>query len=110
MKPRAIDNIAGRWATIRNKLSKNNAGSRLYPSRTPKKDAANKGRADQGELLPKQDKNDEDEPDRYNINVQANNQGSASHRKLFTIQVTKNDTGDEVEQKMKDAAREKGLI
>ena len=106
-----IDSIGDKWGSIRNKLSKDHAGSRLYPSRTPKNDAAAKGRLDQGEKLPKTDKKDEDGPDdTYNVNVQANNQGSASHNKLFTVQVKPNNTKDEVKAKLKNAAQTKGLI
>lgn len=105
-----IDSIVGKWATIRNKLNKDNAGGRLFPSRTPTHDKAAKGRLDQGELLPKKDKNDKDEPERYNVNVQANDQGSASHRKLFTIQVEKGDTGAQVKQKLMNGATAKGLL
>lgn len=106
-----IDNIAEKWGSISNKLSKGGAGLRLYPSRTPKHDAASKGRLDQGEKLPKNDQKDEDEPsDSYNVNVQANNQGPASHNKLFTVQVKPNNTKDEVKAKLQSAAQSKGLI
>ncbi|RMD43768.1 hypothetical protein DV735_g1292, partial [Chaetothyriales sp. CBS 134920] len=103
--------IGDKWGSIRNKLSKDGAGFRLYPSRTPKNDAAFKGRLDQGEKLPKKDKSDQDEPnDSYNVNVQANNQGSARHNKLFTIQVKPSNTKEELKAKLKSAAEAKGLI
>lgn len=106
-----IDSIGDNWGTIRNKLSKQGAGLRLYPSRTPKHDAVSRGRLDQGEKLPKSDKKDEDGPDdRYNVNVQANNQGSASHNKLFTVQVKPSNTKDEIKAKLKNAAQAKGLV
>lgn len=95
----------------RHKLSKQGAGHQLYPSRTPKNDVASKGRLDQGEKLPKDDKKDDDEPDdSYNVNVQANDQGSASHNKLFTVQVKPSDNKDEVKAKLKNAAQSQGLI
>jgi len=57
------------------------------------------------------DKKDEDEPsDSYNVNIQANNQGSASHNKLFTVQVRPSNTKEEVKAKLKNAAQFKGLI
>lgn len=106
-----IDSIADNWATIRNKLSSQGAGRRLYPSRTPKNDAASKGRLEQGEKLSKDGKEDEDEPtDNYNVNVQANNQGPASHNKLSTVQVRPNNTKEEVRAKLRNAAQFRGLI
>jgi hypothetical protein len=106
-----IDSISDNWGSIRNKMSTQGAGHRLYPSRTPKNDAASKARLDQGEKLPKDSKKDEDEPnDSYNVNVQANNQGSVSHDKLFTIQVKPSNTKEEVRAKLKNAAQSRGLI
>lgn len=96
--------------SICSRLSKDGAGLGLYPSRTPKHDAAVKGRLGQDEKLPKEDKKDEDGPDdSYNVNVQANNQGSASHNKLFTVQVKPSDTKEEIKVKL-NAAQAKGLV
>ena len=106
-----INSVVDNWGSVGNKLSKQGAGHRLYPSRTPKNDAASKARLDQGEKLPKNEKEEEDEPgDGYNVNVQANNQGSASHNKLFTIEVRPNDSKDEFKTKLISAATAKGLI
>ena len=56
---------------------------------------------DQGEKLPKNDKEDQNEPnDVYNVNVQANNQGSANHNKLFKVQVRPSNTKDEVKARL----------
>ena len=106
-----INSVADNWATVRNKLSKQGAGHRLYPSRTPKNDAALKARLDQGEKLSKNENEDKDEPgDVYNVNVQANNQGTASHQKLFTVEVSPTDTREEFTAKLTNAATAKGLI
>ncbi|EXJ57113.1 hypothetical protein A1O7_07457 [Cladophialophora yegresii CBS 114405] len=106
-----IDNIAVHWGSIRNKQSKDGAGRRLWPSQTPKNDGDSKGLLDQGEKLPKNDKKDEDEPsDSCNINIQANNQGSARQKTLVTVQVQPNDTEDEVKAKLRSAAQSGGLI
>jgi hypothetical protein len=106
-----ISSVVDNWGSVGNKLSKQGAGHRLFPSRTPKKDAALRARLDQGEKLPKNGKEGEDEPsDKYNVNVQANNQGPASHAKLFTIQVSPNNTEEEVEAKLINEAKAKGLI
>ncbi|OAP64544.1 hypothetical protein AYL99_00516 [Fonsecaea erecta] len=108
---RLIDQIADNWGSIRNKLSKQNAGGRLSPSQTPKKDEKTKGRAHQGEKLPKNEKKDEDEPhDTYNVNIQANNQGPASHKKLFTVQVAPSATNEDFRARMRNAAQDKGII
>jgi hypothetical protein len=106
-----INSVADNWNSVGTKLGKQHAGGRLYPSRTPKNDAASKARLDQGEKLPKTVNSDQDEGnDRYNVNVQANNQGPASHKKLFTVEVKPNDTKEAVKAKLESAARAQGLI
>jgi hypothetical protein len=95
------------------KLSSENAGGRLYPSRTTGNDAASNFRADQGTPFTS-------DRDTFSINVQANANASNSSvkkfaqqnpdKKLFSFPMKKDDTEEEVKERMKDAAVSQGYL
>lgn len=97
----------------RTKLSPENAGGRLFPTRTTKNDKSSNFRADQGSQST-------DDPEIFWANVQANaNASNASVRKyaeknpdekLFSFPIHKNDTDEDVMKKMRSAAQNKGFL
>jgi hypothetical protein len=100
-----IDNLSKKWPSIQNKLSKDGAGHRLFPSRSGKNDENQKLRLDQGP----QHSGDED---KFNVNIQANDQGQASHKKLISLTVSKSETleSEDAKKKLTKAAEEGGLL
>ncbi|RMD41208.1 hypothetical protein DV735_g3889, partial [Chaetothyriales sp. CBS 134920] len=101
---RFIDLCVNNWDRIRQKLSPQNEGHRLYPSRTPKHDSDKGARADQGA------RHSQNNTETYNIHFQANNQGPASHGNLFTVQVQPGMSNEEFKNSVEKAARDAGVI
>jgi len=99
-----IDLCVNNWDRIRQKLSPQNEGHRLFPSRTPKHDEDTGARADQGA------KHSQNHTDTYNIHIQANNQGPASHGKLFTVEVQPGMSKAAFKSSMEKAAQDAGVI
>jgi hypothetical protein len=102
-----IDNCADNWHRIRQKLSPQNAGHRLFPSRTSTHDQSAGARVDQGE---KHSTGGTEDEDTYNIHIQANNQGPASHGNLFTVAVQPGMSTAAFKGSMKKAAQDAGAI
>ncbi|KIW58919.1 hypothetical protein PV05_03412 [Exophiala xenobiotica] len=102
-----IDLCVDHWDRICQKLSPQNAGHRLFPSRTPKHDEDTGARVDQGL---KHSKNGTQSDDTYNIHIQANNQGPASHGNLFTVEVRPTMSKTAFKSSMEKAARDAGVI
>jgi len=100
-----IYNLSKMWPSIQKKLNKDGAGRRLFPSGTLKNDKKHKYRLDQGP----QHGNDED---KFDVNIQANNQGQASHKKLVSITVSKSEKLEQKHalEKLRKAAEESGLL
>ncbi|OJJ49808.1 hypothetical protein ASPZODRAFT_1032218 [Penicilliopsis zonata CBS 506.65] len=97
----------------KSKLSAENAGGRLFPSRNTKNDAASNFRADQGSPYT-------NDPDTFSVNVQANANASNTSvrrfaeknpdKKLFAFPMKKDDTDEDVKNKMIDAAKSGGYL
>ncbi|OJD20764.1 hypothetical protein ACJ73_07899 [Blastomyces percursus] len=95
------------------KLSPENAGGRLFPTRTTKNDKSSNFRADQGSQST-------DDPETYWANVQANaNASNTSVRKyaqknpdekLFSFPIKKGDSDEDVMERMRSAAKNKGYL
>ena len=100
-----IDNLSKRWPSIQNKLNKDGAGHRLFPSRSSKNDEDQKLRLDQGPQH-------SDDEDKFNVNIQANDQGQASHKKLISLTVSKSEKlePEDAKEKLTKAAKESGLL
>jgi hypothetical protein len=73
----SMDNLPKRWPSIQNKLDKDGAGRRLFPSRSAKNDEYQEFRLNQGPQH-------SDDEDKFNVNIQASDQGQASHKKLIS--------------------------
>jgi hypothetical protein len=100
-----FDHLAKNWPSVLKKLHPDGAGHRLFPSSTSKKDKMEGFRADQGP----QHSNDQD---KFNINIQVNNEGEASHEKIlsFTVSKSKAMGEDEVKELLTKSAEDKGII
>jgi hypothetical protein len=95
------------------KLSPDRDGHRLYPTRTTKNDAASNFRCDQGTQY-------KDDPNTFSANIQANANASNTSvrkfaeqnpdKKLFSFPLKKDDTQEEVIQRMKDVAEKQGYL
>ncbi|KAK2760892.1 hypothetical protein FQN54_002132 [Arachnomyces sp. PD_36] len=95
------------------KLSIENAGGRLYPTTARSKDAASNFRGDQGSEYT-------NEPGTFSVDIQANANASNTsvrkfaeknpHKKLFSFPMRKDDTDEDVKEKMRKAAEEQGYL
>lgn len=100
-----IENVSKKWSSVQNKLSKDGAGRRLFPSNTPKHDKMQVCRLDQGPQHT-------DDPDKFDVNIQVNDKGEASHKKLVSLTVSKSQKlePDGAKEMLTEAAREKGAL
>lgn len=100
-----IDNLSKKWSSIQNKLSKDGAGRRLFPSSTPKNDKQQVCRLDQGPQHT-------DDEDKFDVNIQVNDKGKASHKKLVSLTVSKSETldADGAKEMFRKAAEDNGAL
>ena len=101
---RFIDLCVNNWDRMSQKLSPQNEGRRLFPARTSLHDKDTGARVDQGA------KHAHTNDDTYNIHIQANNQGRASHGILFTVEVQPSMSRAAFRSSMEKAAQDEGLI
>jgi hypothetical protein len=95
------------------KLSLENVGGRLFPTRNTKSDAANNFRGDQGPQYT-------DDPETFSVNIQPNANASNTsvrkyaeqnpHKKLFSFPMKKDDNDEDVIKRMREAAEEQGYL